>query len=113
MLPWMQVPSIRGTCVVGRWMAVLLQTSCKALKGSCMTGLSSQQLMEKGRKEMKAQDDSLIRAQRIVESTIEVGRPQPDASCLRHGRSYCIIIVLCRSRCSRLDNNLGKLILYD
>ena len=37
------------------------------------TGLSSQQLMEKGRKEMKAQDDSLIRAQRIVESTIEVG----------------------------------------
>ena len=42
------------------------------VKHSCATGLSSQQLMEKGRKEMKAQDDSLIRAQRIVESTIEV-----------------------------------------
>jgi hypothetical protein len=28
--------------------------------------------VEKGRKEIKAQDDSLIRAQRIVESTIEV-----------------------------------------
>ena len=29
--------------------------------------------MTKGRKEMQAQEDSLIRAQRIVESTIEVG----------------------------------------
>lgn len=35
--------------------------------------MSAQQLMERGRKEMKAQDESLIRAQRIVESTIEVG----------------------------------------
>ena len=35
--------------------------------------MSTQELMTKGRKEMQAQEDSLIRAQRIVESTIEVG----------------------------------------
>jgi SNARE protein len=35
--------------------------------------MSTQELMERGRKEMKAQDESLTRAQRIVESTIEVG----------------------------------------
>lgn len=35
--------------------------------------MSAQQLMERGRREMKAQDESLLRAQRIVESTIEVG----------------------------------------
>lgn len=35
--------------------------------------MSTQELMAKGRLEMKAQEDSLARAQRIVESTIEVG----------------------------------------
>jgi SNARE protein len=35
--------------------------------------MSTQELMERGRKQMKGQDESLIRAQRIVESTIEVG----------------------------------------
>ena len=35
--------------------------------------MSTQELMTRGRKEMQAQEDSLIRAQRIVESTIEVG----------------------------------------
>ena len=35
--------------------------------------MSAQQLMERGRKEMKAQDESLLRAQKIVESTVEIG----------------------------------------
>ncbi|KAK9915749.1 hypothetical protein WJX75_003579 [Coccomyxa subellipsoidea] len=35
--------------------------------------MSAQQLMERGRKEIKAQDESLLRAQRIVESTVEIG----------------------------------------
>ncbi|EIE27118.1 hypothetical protein COCSUDRAFT_55142 [Coccomyxa subellipsoidea C-169] len=35
--------------------------------------MSAQQLMERGRKEMKAQDESLLRAQKIVESTVDIG----------------------------------------
>ena len=35
--------------------------------------MSTQELMTKGRKEMQAQEESLTRAQRIVENTIEVG----------------------------------------
>ncbi len=43
-------------------------------KWSCAYAeLSTQELMAKGRKEMKDQEESLMRAQRIVESTIEVG----------------------------------------
>lgn len=41
--------------------------------GSVCAELSTQELMAKGRKEMKDQEDSLMRAQRIVESTIDVG----------------------------------------
>ena len=54
--------------------------------------LSVQQLMEKGRKEMKAQDDSLIRAQRIVESTIEVPLSGPSAHYITGGlpSPHCI-----------------------
>lgn len=90
----MHVPNIRGAHIVGNGTLLCSRHLWEALRGSCTTGLSSQQLMEKGRKEMKAQDDSLIRAQRIVESTIEVGRPQLSASLVAQA------VLLCRSRCS-------------
>ena len=71
---------MRGQCI----RLVCYEASLGSAEGaSCTTGLSSQQLMEKGRKEMKAQDDSLIRAQRIVESTIEVGRPHSSVLSLK------------------------------
>ena len=41
--------------------------------GSVCAELSTHELMAKGRKEMKDQEESLMRAQRIVESTIDVG----------------------------------------
>ena len=53
-------------CMHQMWFSELCVPSMRA-------EMSTQELMTKGRKEMQAQEDSLIRAQRIVESTIEVG----------------------------------------
>ena len=86
LLPLLQ-RNLRGHADMCLHRTVLLHKHCACISSICRrpvtaarnacAELSVQQLMEKGRKEMKGQDDSLIRAQRIVESTIEVPASGP------------------------------------